>query len=131
MKGLGLVLALALLAGCAGEGDDGSSTPSAPPVSEPVTGSSDEPTSGSDVDVLVDQAIDSLAEELDVPPDEITVVRTEPRQWPDSSYGCPVYGATYDPGPFAGLRIVLEHDDHEIYFHTGEGNPPERCLYLD
>lgn len=133
MKLLGLVLVLAVLAGCAGDGDDEASTrtPAATPAPGPASGSGSEPTSGSEVDALVDQAIDSLAEELDVSPGEISLVRTEPREWPDSSYGCPVYGATYDPGPFDGLRIVLEHDDHEIFFHTGEGNPPKRCLYLD
>ncbi len=53
-------------------------------------------------------AVRWLAEQRDIPPEEITVASWEPVDWPDTSLGCPEPGMMYAQVIVPGYLVVLE-----------------------
>lgn len=72
---------------------------------------------------LVELARHDLADHLDVPEENITVVSAQPVTWSDASLGCPQPGMRYAQVVTEGSRIVLRHDDRTYDYHAGEGRP--------
>jgi hypothetical protein len=112
--------------GGGGGGDPtGTSSPSSP------TTSPTEPATDGSLDSKVDNARDSLARDEGLDPEEVTLVRAERVEWPDSSYGCPSLEGTYTPGPFPGYRIVLKAEGQDYIYLGADDSDPRRCLFLD
>ncbi|MCX7854970.1 MAG: hypothetical protein N2556_03165, partial [Anaerolineae bacterium] len=63
-------------------------------------------------------AIRRLAEQRDIPPEEITVASWEPVDWPDTSLGCPEPGMMYAQVIVPGYLIVLEARGNLYRVHT-------------
>lgn len=61
-----------------------------------------------------------LAAQLGIPETEIALVRSEAREWSDSSLGCATNGQPPTPAPTAGYRIVLAADERRYEFHTDQ-----------
>jgi hypothetical protein len=71
--------------------------------------------------------IAAIAEELGVTVDEIDVVSAEPRDWPDTSLGCPRPGEAYAEVITPGYLIVVDVAGERIEFHTDEQGTIVRC----
>ena len=101
--------ALALLAGCGSDDDDGgdatTTVPGSPGTSVPGTGSD-----GADEEA----AVADLAERQGADPADIEVVSVENVTWPDSSLGCPEEGMQYAQVLTDGVLIVLELDGQRV-----------------
>lgn len=63
-------------------------------------------------------AVDTVAEKLDVPRDEIEILTVEAVEWPDASLGCPGQGKSYAQVITPGYRVILKAGDKEIEVHT-------------
>ena len=72
-------------------------------------------------------AIDDLSQQLNVPPDQISLVSTEAKQWSDSSLGCPQEGFMYAQVITPGYLIVLEADGVEYQYHTNQSDTAILC----
>lgn len=59
-----------------------------------------------------------IAQEQDVPINQVEIVSIEAYVWQDTSLGCPEPGQTYAPVAVDGYRIVLEVRDTQVIFHT-------------
>ncbi len=72
--------------------------------------------------ILVNRAIDDLAETADVSPDSITFVSIEEVEWPDASLGCPepdmMYAAMLTPGYVITLSVGEGADAETVEYHT-------------
>ncbi len=66
-----------------------------------------------------------LASRLGLDPGKIAVVRTEVREWPDTSLGCPQEGMFYAQVITPGYRVVLEAGGRLYEYHTDQ----ERAVY--
>jgi hypothetical protein len=75
----------------------------------------------------VKKAIMDLADRLNVPPNEIKVVRAESVTWHDGSLGCPEKGMSYTQALVPGTRIVLRAGDAEHEYHSGSDGAPFYC----
>lgn len=60
-----------------------------------------------------------LSAQLGIPETEIALVRSEAREWSDSSLGC-AGGQTPTPAPTTGYRIVLAVGEERYEFHTDQ-----------
>ena len=69
------------------------------------------------------KAIKDLAGRLDVPSNEIKVIRAENVTWRDGSLGCPKKGMFYTQALVPGTLIVLRVGDAEYEYHSGSGDP--------
>lgn len=76
---------------------------------------------------VVRLAHEALASELNVPRDQITVVRFAPEEWPDSSLGCPQPGRTYLQVITPGYRVILAVNGREYEYHTNQTTMVTRC----
>ena len=65
-------------------------------------------------------AVDTVAEKLDVPRDEIEILTVEAVEWPDASLGCPEQGKSYAQVITPGYRVILKAADKEIEVHTDQ-----------
>ncbi len=65
-------------------------------------------------------AVRRLAEDRDIPPEEITVASWEPVDWPDTSLGCPEPGMMYAQVIVPGYRVVLEARGDLYRAHTDQ-----------
>lgn len=137
---LGRSLALAVLlvapAQACGDGDDDgdgatTSRPSSSNSTSSPTTSPTGPAIDGSLDSKVDDARATLVRDEGVEPDEVTLVRAERVEWPDSSYGCPSLEGTYTPGPFPGYRIVLKAKKQDYIYMGADDTEPRRCLFLD
>jgi hypothetical protein len=72
-------------------------------------------------------ALASIAEELGVAVDEVNVVSAEPREWPDSSLGCPQEGQLYLQVITPGYLVTVSAGGEEITFHTDLNGNVVRC----
>ena len=63
-------------------------------------------------------AVRALSEQLDVPPEEITVAAWEPVDWPDTSIGCPQPGMVYAQVIVPGYVVFLETRGETFRVHT-------------
>ena len=69
-------------------------------------------------------AREALAERLGVAPDTPLLIVFEPRDWPDTSLGCPEPGRVYAQVITPGFRLVFEHTvgtEAQLFeYHTNE-----------
>ena len=72
-------------------------------------------------------AQEDLASRLGLDPGKIAVVRTEVREWPDTSLGCPREGTFYAQVITPGYRVVLEAGGRLYEYHTDQ----ERAVYCE
>ncbi len=63
-------------------------------------------------------AVRWLAEQRDIPPEEITVASWEPVDWPDTSLGCPEPGMMYAQVIVPGYLVMLEVRGEIFRVHT-------------
>ena len=84
---------------------------------------------GSSYPGVVDLAIAALAADRGVPATEIEVVRVEPREWPNTSLGCPEPGRAYLDVITPGYAMVLRvRGGDEVYeYHSDEARLVVRC----
>lgn len=108
----------ALLAACGG---DGETVP--PPAASPTYPGSDQP----ELAEHAENAKQDLAQELDVPEEDLTIVLAERVTWRDGAIGCPEEGMSYTQALVEGYRIEIEHDGEPYFYHGEEGKPPFYC----
>jgi len=65
-------------------------------------------------------AVAYLAAELDVSPQEVTVLSFEAVQWSDASLGCPQPGMMYAQVITPGYRLLLQAKGKEYEIHTDQ-----------
>lgn len=130
MRGaLCLVLAsLALsVAACASGAGSGTTTPSPVPVMPtPAANVSPAPSSvpgpglnpTPDSTAAVEAALNDAATHLGVARDQLRVVQAEPKEWPDSSLGCPQPGQMYSQIVTPGYLIVISAGAKQLEYHT-------------
>lgn len=70
------------------------------------------------ITVLVERAKKDLSEMNSVSPSSITVTKTEKKEWPDSSLGCPRAGQMYSQIVTSGYQIVLESKGKTYDYHS-------------
>jgi hypothetical protein len=147
LAGLTGLAAVIALAACGGDDDSGSGATSGtvPSVSDTTPGSSVPPSSvppstpplsvtppppasspgsfpGTAMDPsspLVTDAVADLAGQLDLSPDDVTVVAAREVTWPDGSLGCPEPGMMYTQALVDGTLVVLEADGQRYEYHGG------------
>jgi hypothetical protein len=68
-----------------------------------------------------DIAVRDLSAEVQAGGDEITVVSTEPMQWPDACLGVSTPGTVCAQVITPGFKIVLEHDGTQYEYHSDMG----------
>jgi hypothetical protein len=85
--------------------------------SPPVISSATPPSTP---DPLVQQAIDMLSQQFNIPPAGIAVSKVTPMTWPDRSLGCPKIGVLYIPEVTSGYEILLEANAHIFTIHTAQ-----------
>ena len=68
---------------------------------------------------LVRQAKADLAQRLNVPIEDIELIKYEEVVWPDASLGCPQPGMRYKQVPYDGALIVLKVAGREYEYHNG------------
>jgi hypothetical protein len=118
---------LVLISACGQEaapGDDpgsGGSTPSATTTAPTLPAPTAAPQS------VVDQSIALLAEQLQVAPDQIEVVRSIEIDWNDGSIGCSKKGMGYIQVITPGSLVELAVDGTTYAFHAEQGKPPFYC----
>lgn len=76
---------------------------------------------------IVEQAATSLAAELNIPRGEVTIVRAERVDWPDSSLGCPEPGRAYLQVITSGYRVFLRAKGRDFEYHTSLRDLATRC----
>lgn len=76
---------------------------------------------------LVAEAIDDLAQRLNVAAEAIEVVRVEEVTWRDGSLGCPQPGMAYTQALVNGMRMELRAGGQIYHYHSGGGRPPFLC----
>jgi hypothetical protein len=72
-------------------------------------------------------AISAIAAELGVAEETIQVVSVEPRDWPDTSLGCPREGEVYAEVITPGYEIVVVAEGEEVVFHADREGAVVRC----
>jgi hypothetical protein len=88
---------------------------------------------------VASEAAAYLAAELNISPDEVTILSFEPVYWPDASLGCPQPGMMYAQVISPGYRIVLEAGGERYDLHTDQtgqqiiicGSTPEYLSTLE
>lgn len=71
--------------------------------------------------------LDAIAAELGVAVETLDVISVEPRDWPDTSLGCPRPGEAYADVITPGHLVVVEANGERIEFHTDLRGNVERC----
>ena len=84
----------------------------------PGTPSSSTPY-GSDMEDLVIQAKEDLADRLSIPVDQIEVLEATSVVWPDASLGCPQPDMRYKQVPVDGVLIRLQAKGQVYEYHSG------------
>jgi hypothetical protein len=91
-----------------------------PTVAPPVVGTPDIPAEMAWLTA-------AIAEDLGVPPPTVQVVTMEPRDWPDSSLGCPQPDMLYAQVVTPGYMVLVEVSGERIEYHTDERGTLVRC----
>lgn len=76
---------------------------------------------------IVRQAVAALASEARIPASDIRVVRADPREWPDTSLGCPQPGRVYLDVITPGYLVVLQARGQQYEYHTDQSKMVVRC----
>jgi hypothetical protein len=71
---------------------------------------------------LVEQVKQDLAQRLNVPIDDISVVSVRAMEWPSSALGCPEPGTMYLDVITPGFEIILEANGQQYAYHTGRSD---------
>lgn len=103
-----------------------SSTPPPVPASGTPPQASAAPTPN-ETQGSVDLARRDLADKLGVSMDLIRVVSVEPKEWPDTSLGCPEPGKFYAQVLTPGFRVVLAVGERTYEYHTDRGETVVFC----
>lgn len=82
-----------------------------------------QPTAGADQANIVA----AIAHELSVAPAAVTIDSIKPRNWPDSSLGCPRSGEVYLDVITPGFLAIVEVGGKEYEFHADERGNVMRC----
>jgi hypothetical protein len=69
----------------------------------------------------------AIAEDLGVSPETVQVVSMEPRNWPDSSLGCPQPDMLYAQVVMPGYLVLVDVSGERIEYHTDERGTVVRC----
>ena len=72
-------------------------------------------------------AVETLARELGVAPQQIGVAEVTPVTWPNSALGCPQPGMMYLQVLTPGYRIRLMHAGRQYMLHTDRGRLAVHC----
>lgn len=72
-------------------------------------------------------AKEDLSTRLNIPGDDIEVVKVEYVTWPNAGMGCPQPGMAYTQVPVDGLLIRLSADGVEYNYHSGGSKGPFLC----
>ncbi|HZB94977.1 MAG TPA: hypothetical protein VE268_03360 [Herpetosiphonaceae bacterium] len=75
----------------------------------------------------IEVAVATLASQLNLAPEEISVAEVRPVTWPDSSLGCPKPGMMYTQVLTPGYQIKLVRADKEYIMHTDRGHRAVQC----
>jgi hypothetical protein len=75
----------------------------------------------------VDAATTDAASHLGVSRDTLRVEQVQPREWPDSSLGCPQPGQLYSQVVTPGYLIVISSGTHQLEYHTDERTRVTLC----
>jgi len=75
----------------------------------------------SDIENLVIQAKENLADRLSIPIDQIEVLEARSVVWPDASLGCPQPGMRYKQVQAEGVLIRLQASGQAYEYHSGGG----------
>ncbi|MBW3633099.1 MAG: ferritin-like domain-containing protein [Chloroflexi bacterium] len=100
--------------------DEPASEPVAPGAASPVPGSTPVPQE-------IAPVITAIAEDLDVPASSLQVITVEPREWPDSSLGCPQPDMLYAQVITPGYLILVEVSGERFEYHADERGNIVRC----
>ena len=98
------------------QADPGDSPLPEPPLPEPGT-SPILPPPGPPAEPVT-AAVAHLAAELDISPEEVSVLSSEPVEWSDASLGCPQPGMMYAQVLTPGYRFILEALGEQYAVHT-------------
>jgi hypothetical protein len=79
------------------------------------------------VDQEVAPLVSAIARDLEVPENTVAVLMVEPRDWPDSSLGCPQPDMLYAQVLTPGYLIMVEVSGEEIEYHADERGNVIRC----
>ena len=71
--------------------------------------------------------IAAIAEDLGVPVETVQVVSMEPRNWPDSSLGCPQPDMLYAQVVTPGYLVLVDVSGEQIEYHADERGTVVRC----
>ena len=69
----------------------------------------------------------AIAHDLGVLPETVQVVSMEPRNWPDSSLGCPLPDMLYAQVVTPGYLVLVDVSGERIEYHTDERGTIVRC----
>jgi hypothetical protein len=69
----------------------------------------------------------AIAEDLGVPPETVQVVSVEPRNWPDTSLGCPQPDMLYAQVVTPGYLVLVDVSGKRIEYHADERSTVVRC----
>jgi hypothetical protein len=80
-------------------------------------------------DVVIQVALDAVAAQLDVSEDNLVIVMSAQRDWPDTSLGCPGQGIAYAQIVTPGYIVTVDTDDlvTEVEVHTDQGARAAIC----
>jgi len=123
VRALGLVATTLFLVACAAGPPTPAPTGAAPPLPSPAPASpvaSVLPGSSSPADPqpAVDAALRDAAEHLGASPADLKVDQVEPRQWGDSSLGCPKPGQMYSQIVTPGYLIIISGPGKQLEYHA-------------
>lgn len=76
---------------------------------------------------IVRRAVTMLANDLNLPPEQVQVVRVETRDWPTTSLGCPEPGKAYLDVITPGYIVLLAARGQEYELHTDRSKLIVRC----
>lgn len=68
-----------------------------------------------------------VARKAGVKPDAVELVSVQPKDWPDTSLGCPEKGMMYAQVITAGYLVVLKADGKQYEVHTDRGRQAVVC----
>lgn len=113
-----------VLAGCASA--SGAATPSpipAPPTTpqpslQPAPNNPPALNPTPDPATAIQAALTDAETSLGIPGDQLHVVQVVPRDWPDSSLGCPQPGLMYSQIVTPGFLIVISSYNRQLEYHT-------------
>ena len=71
--------------------------------------------------------IAAIAADLGLPPESVQVITIEPRDWPDSSLGCPQPDMLYAQVVTPGYLVLVDVSGQQLEYHTDERGTVVRC----